>query len=168
MRYFLILIMIALPIMHFLFWMGADPIQAATSNVVNIGWPTAEHLKAHWKLSLLGATIDSVGLIFDMLICYFLVRLFKLYADGEIFTLKNVACFRNLGVVILFGKLAAYLEAPVLSYLITWLNNPADATYIVAFRTTDISVLLFAVFLIIISWIMSEGVKLSEEHELTV
>lgn len=168
-RYILLAIMITLPILHFLLWLCADPIQAATSSVVSVYWPTWTHIHANWKLSLLGGLIDSVGLIFDMLICYFLVRLFKLYSEGQIFSLDNVACFRNLGLAVLFGKLATYIEQPLLSYVMTWMQNPNDAEFTVNFfRSTDLSVILFAVFLIIISWIMGEAVKLNEEQELTI
>lgn len=154
--------------MHFMLWLCVDPLQAATSNTVTLFWPTKESLDLNWQLSLIGASIDSINVFFEMLICYFLAKLFKLYAHGSIFTKLNVACFRQLGLVILFGKIASYLEEPLLSYTLTWLHNPLTASYTVAFRSTDLSVILFAVFLIIISWIMGEAVKLNEEHELTI
>ena len=160
--------MVLLPFVHFLLWLCVDPLQAATSNTVAITIPTWESLHDSWQLSMIGASIDLVNVFFEMLICYLLAKLFKLYADGRIFTKSNVACFRNLGLAILFGKIVSYLEAPLLSYILTWLHNPKAAKYTIAFRSTDISVILFAVFLIIISWIMGEAVKMSEEQELTI
>jgi hypothetical protein len=167
-RIILLTIMGLLPVMHFILWLCVDPLQAATSNTVALFWPTKESLALNWQLSLIGASIDSINVVFEMLICYFLAKLFKLYASGQIFTKLNVACFYQLGLVILFGKIASYIEQPLLSYSLTWLKNPLAAEYTIGFKTTDLSVILFAIFLIIISWIMGEAVKLNEEHELTI
>lgn len=160
--------MVLLPLMHFVLWLCVDPLQAATSNTVVLSWPTWESLQHSWQLSVIGASIDMVTVFFEVLICYFLAKLFKLYANGHIFTKENVACFRNLGLTILLGKIVSYLEEPLLSYILTWLHDSSAAKYTMGFRSTDISVLLFAVFLIIISWIMGEAVKMSEEQELTI
>lgn len=167
-RIILLTIMVMLPILHYLLWLCVDPLQAATSNTVVLAWPTLETLKETWQLSMIGGSVDLINVLFEMMVCYFLAKLFKLYANERFFTKANVACFRNLGLAILFGKIVSYLEAPLLSYILTWLYNPAAAKYTFVFRSTDLSVLLFAIFLIIISWIMGEAVKMSEEQELTI
>ncbi len=167
-RYILLSVMVLLPILHFLLWFSVDPVEAATSHTVTLTWPTWENFYYHWKLSFIGASIDFINVVFEILICYFLACLFKLYAKGQIFTAANVACFRKLGIVILVGKAISYVEIPLLSWVVTWLHNPNAARYMSPFRSTDLSVMLFAVFLIIISWIMGEAVKMSEEQELTI
>jgi len=127
-----------------------------------------QQVSQHWRMTLAGMGIDSINVIFDMLICYFLIKLFALYAEGKFFTKNNVACFRHLGLVILFGKAASLLLNPLTSYVITRIQDPTNPIFYYSIRINDISIIIFAIFLLIISWIMGEAVKLQEEQELTV
>ncbi len=119
-------------------------------------------------MTLAGMGIDFINVGFDILICYFLVKLFGLYANGKFFTRCNVVCFRNLSIVIIVGKMTDLLLTPFLSYVVTKIQDPNNPILFSGIKINDISIIVFALFLLIISWIMGEAVKLQEEQELTI
>ena len=80
-----------------------------------------------------------------------LIRLFRLYARGTLFSAKNVTCIRFLGWWLIIDWLIDYQMQGLLKDM--------------ALSSTPV----FIGFLIIfIAWIMDEGRKIQEEQELTV
>jgi len=80
-----------------------------------------------------------------------MLRLFWLYANGILFTAKNVNCLRFLGYYFIVGWF--------IDFQIQDFQND------MALSTTPIFVGFFIIFF---AWIMDEGRKIREEQELTV
>lgn len=90
-----------------------------------------------------------VGLGFSCMIV--LLRLFRLYGRGILFSAQNVFCIRFIGYWLLLDFTTVYQMQATLHDM--------------ALSTTPVFVGLLIIF---IAWIMDEGRKIQEEQELTV
>lgn len=117
---------------------------------------------------ILGFIVDLIPLTVNLFVLYFLIKLFRLYEQGEIFTLNNVHYIRNTGYALLIGQLINPIYQALLSLILTW-HNPKGMHYIsISLSGTNVGVLLGSLLVILISWIMAEGYKLQEEQQLTI
>lgn len=113
---------------------------------------------------LMGFLIDCVPTALEMLILYFLIKLFRLYERGEIFTSQNVKYIRNIGYTLLVKVLINPFYQIAISLAMT-INNPhGQRTAFASFGSTDIAIIITALLIILVSWIMAEGCKLREEQ----
>lgn len=121
------------------------------------------------KEKLLGVLVSIIPLYIELLVLYFLIRLFRLYEKGEIFSLSNVRYIRKIAYTLLLGEL---LANPVYEFLmglvLTLQNPPGHRMASITFNQTNFGILLIALFTILISWVMAEGCKLREEQQLTI
>lgn len=99
---------------------------------------------------------------------YYLMRLFQLYEQGDIFKLSNVRCFGKLSRVLLLWFAAGIVHQPLLSIALTLHNPPGHRMLTIGFGSPDLTALLLGLILAVIAWVMEEGRKLQEEQELTV
>lgn len=117
---------------------------------------------------LLGFLVGSMPLLVELFILYSLIKLFKLYEQGEIFSLQNVRYIRNIGYGLLVGQIIHPIYEFLMGIVLTWRNPPGHRFASMTLDQTNIGILLTAVLVILISWIMAEGCKLREEQQLTI
>ncbi|HLB42713.1 MAG TPA: DUF2975 domain-containing protein [Gammaproteobacteria bacterium] len=116
----------------------------------------------------LGCLVSAIPMMVEMFILYSLIKLFKLYEKGEIFSINHVRYIRNIGYALLTGQLIEPFYQFVMGLVLT-LNNPPHHRYAaITLDQTNIGILLTALLVILISWIMAEGCKLREEQQLTI
>ncbi|MBA3662404.1 MAG: DUF2975 domain-containing protein [Gammaproteobacteria bacterium] len=116
----------------------------------------------------LGCLISAIPMMVEMFILYSLIKLFKLYEKGEIFSINHVRDIRNIGYALLTGQLLEPFYQFMMGLVLT-LNNPPHHRYAaITLDQTNIGILLTALMVILISWIMAEGCKLREEQQLTI
>lgn len=120
------------------------------------------------NVKLLGFIIDLIPTIVGLLALYFLIKLFRLYEQGEIFSLTNVRYIRNVGYGLLIYQLLMPIQQFLLGFVLTWYNPPGFRYAVMAINGTNIGIILTALIIILISWIMAEGCKLREEQQLTI
>ncbi|MFZ5428497.1 MAG: DUF2975 domain-containing protein [Thermodesulfobacteriota bacterium] len=95
-------------------------------------------------------------------------RLFGLYAEGEIFSGRNVSCYRSLGRVLLCWAGAVFLHTPLLS-LAASLGMPEGQRYItVGIGSIELMALFAGAAALVISWVMDEGRGIEEDRALTI
>ena len=99
---------------------------------------------------------------------YMLIKLFRLYENLEIFSNRNVICFRNLGRILIFWVIAQLIYIPLISIVVTYQNPPGERSIAVSLGSADLTALIIGVTLLVISWVMDEGRKLEEEQRYTV
>lgn len=117
---------------------------------------------------ILGGLISAIPMMIEMFILYSLIKLFKLYEDGEIFSINHVRYIRNIGYALLMGQLVEPFYQFAMGLVLT-LHNPPQYRYAaITLDQTNIRILLTAFLVILISWIMAEGCKLREEQQLTI
>jgi hypothetical protein len=134
----------------------------------------SEHIKLHEHhfsipakfIGLFGSIIINGIFAFGV---YYLIQLFKLYEEGSVFTRQHVNYFRKMGIVLgIYSTLGMMLSDMVFVFAATFDNPPGERMLSLGFGTPNLEVLVFAGFMLLISWIMAEGFKLKEEHELTI
>lgn len=117
---------------------------------------------------ILGCLVSAIPTMIEMFIVYSLIKLFKLYEKGEIFSINHVRYIRNIGYALLAGQIIEPFYQFVMGLVLT-LNNPPHHRYAaITLDQTNIGILLTALLAILISWIMAEGCKLREEQQLTI
>lgn len=117
---------------------------------------------------ILGCLISAIPMIVNMFILYSLIKLFKLYEKGEIFSINHVRYIRNIGYALLSGQLIDPFYQFLMGVVLTMHNPPHHRYATITLDQTNIGILLTALLVILISWIMAEGCKLREEQQLTI
>lgn len=115
-----------------------------------------------------GFLITLIPTAIQLAMLYFLIKLFKLYELGEIFSSKNVKCIRYIGYSMLIGQALNPVYEGLLSLAMTWHNPHGHRIAIISLSGANIAILITAFLIILISWIMAEGSKLHEEQTYTV
>lgn len=100
---------------------------------------------------------------------FYLIQLFKLYEKGSVFTLQHVHYFKNIGLVVaVYSTLGMMVSDLVFTLATTFDNPPGQRMISIGFGTPNMELLVIAGLMVLTSWIMAEGFKLKEEHELTI
>lgn len=132
----------------------------------NIKFLVAHELSVNTKIY--GFLISLIPITMHLIIMYFLIKLFKLYEQGEIFSSKNVKYIRSIAYAMLIGQALNPIYEGLLSLALTWGNPPGHRVAIVSLDGANIAVIIIAMLIILISWIMAEGYKLHEDQTYTV
>jgi hypothetical protein len=117
---------------------------------------------------LLGFLVSMISTGVKLVLFYFLIRLFKLYERGEIFTLANVRYIRNIGYTLLVSQLIIPLYQGLIGIVLTRQNPPGQHFAMFGIGTDNLGVLFMSLLIILVSWIMAEGCRLREEQQLTI
>ena len=162
--------LIALPICVVVAWVIApEPLfmyNGAGIDFIPRAYPILHPLSEMTKI--FGCLISMIPNGIVMLVLYNLIRLFKLYEKGEIFSLSNVRLLRNIGYTVLIGQLLNPIYDALISLNLTW-NNPHGQRFAsVTFDGSNVGLIMTGVLVILISWIMIEACKLREEQQLTI
>ena len=118
--------------------------------------------------SLWGFLIGLLPTIIEMIIIYFLIKLFKLYEQGEIFTLSNVEYLKKIGICMLINQGIGFIYDALITFVLTMHNPPGHRVASFTFSNHDACNVVTAIMIIVISWVMAEGCKLKEELKYTV
>jgi hypothetical protein len=99
---------------------------------------------------------------------YSLIKLFRLYERGEIFSINNVNYIRNIGYALLATEFFEPIFQFLMGVVLTMHNPPGQLFFSITLGATNLGIILMSLFIILISWIMAEGCKLREEQQLTI
>lgn len=171
-RWLFAALLIAVPLVHILSWLNAPvPIDisgklgffiSTVPNGVQVLHPLSLSTKIY------GFLISTILVVIIECILYFLIRLFKLYENVEIFSIQNVKYIKRIGYALLITQIASIICDGFLSLILTWNNPHGFRSVIVTISGTNICLILTAFIIILISWIMAEGCRLREEQQLTI
>jgi hypothetical protein len=184
-RLFIQIIFLFLPLMEIAYWItnghfipspigvgyadGTPPFDLWKSidfQMIPPNLPELASLKPHVKF--LGFLINLIPLFFCMMVLYFLIGLFKLYEQMQIFSEKNVSYIRKIGWTILISQMVNPFYQALMTFTLTF-NNPVGQRFVALnFSSGHLTAIFTGLLLILISWIMDEGRKLQEEQKYTV
>ena len=99
---------------------------------------------------------------------YYLIQLFRLYEQGQIFRDSNVRCFKNLSRVLIWWFAVGIVHKSLLSIALTLHNPPGQRMITLELGSPDLTALLLGAILAVIAWVMEEGRKLQEDQDFTV
>lgn len=119
-------------------------------------------------LRLYACLVYMIPTAIVMLSFHYLSKLFHLYARNIIFSYENVDYIRKLGMTLLLETLAFILVQPILTIILTWDAPKGQHIMAIGFSGDDLSYLVIAGIVLLISWVMEEGRKLEEDRALTV
>ncbi len=97
-----------------------------------------------------------------------LIRLFRLYKKGHIFSNGNVRCFILLSRVLMAWCIVGILLDPLMSIALTLHHPPGQRILSLGLQSVDLTNLFIACVLAVISWVMEEARQIKEEQELTI
>lgn len=162
-----------LPIMMIFFWISAPhPIliggeQAGISiTFIPEGIKILHPLSIQTKM--LGFLVSLIPNGLYLCTLYFLIRLFKLYENHIIFSIHNIMYIKRIAYTLLLSQLLEPVYQGLISPLLTWHNPVGHRSIDITLSQTNVSILIIAVLMILISWIMTEGYELKEEQAYTV
>ena len=174
-RFLILIIFITVPLLQAMFWIQA-PEPLSLGNLFTGNWiavtfiPKAVQILHQFTTAdrFNGFLISLIPTSLVMLICYYLISLFKLYQTGVIFSLDNVRLIKKIGIVLFLSQIVQPFYQFLLSMSLTW-ENPIHHRYgFISLNQTSFGILLTGLILILISWIMAEGHKLKEEQDFKV
>lgn len=116
----------------------------------------------------LGFIIGLIPLFFTEFILFQLIKLFGAYKLNEIFSLENVKRIRLIGYFMLLGQAVNPFYQALMSFALTWRNPTGTKSIEMGFGNVNIALIFTAFIIILISWIMAEAYKLSEEQKYTI
>jgi hypothetical protein len=166
-------VFIIFPIILVLYWLQAPTplgffldIQISFINNPFSAWKVMHELSSAEKL--IGFLLSWLSMGVVEVVLYFLIKLFRLYENAEIFTMQNVRYIKNIAYVLLVGQVLSPIQEGLMSAALTWHNPHGYKVAAFSFSGGNMGVILMAFFLLLISWIMTEGYRLKEEQALTV
>jgi hypothetical protein len=117
---------------------------------------------------MLGAVAETVPAVVSMFIAWELAVLFGLYAKGEIFTARNVTCYRRCAYALLVSQAVHPLYQAAVSVVLTLNNGEGNRLVSIGMGTYDLAVVLIAVVILVIAWVMDEARRLKDEEALVI
>lgn len=115
-----------------------------------------------------GFTITMIPTLIMLFIFYNLIQLLSLYEKGEFFAEKNVSYIKNAGYLLLLSQLINPACNFVLGFILTAHNPPGLRYASMSVTEWNIGMILTSIIIVLLSWIMAEGVKLQNDQQLTV
>jgi len=96
------------------------------------------------------------------LITWQLIKLFKLYKDGFVFTKKNADQYTKISYCILIYVLFRFIESMVFS----WFYSPNGFTF--SIEDIDVALIVMSVIVRLVAKVMHEANELYEEQSMTI
>lgn len=97
-----------------------------------------------------------------------LTGLFRLYADGIIFSDQNVRYLQRLGYSFIVWVIATTVSTPLMSLVISMANAPGERVLVAQFGIVDIFTLIIGGIVLVIAWVMNVGRELEDDQRYTV
>jgi Protein of unknown function (DUF2975) len=159
----LIMVLILLPVLDTVLWFYAVS-HEDTMMVRSFDFPA--QLPISSLGSYLGWAVNCIPLVVILLGVWWLRKLFKNYAKGEIFTIQNVRYYRFIA----YCFLIYFFVLPLHEVLLTLILSIGHETVNIGISLTDTNLLalLVGIVLTVISHVMEAGHILEEEQKLTV
>lgn len=162
---------IVLPILLAIAWYFAPKAVILFNHVIVIRliphqWPVLHTMMSHTKFYGFLVSLIPAGVILAVLYC--LIRLFRFYEKGVIFSIENVRMIRNMGYLLLVGQLLHPVYDVLMSLVLTWHNPVGHRMIGISEGSMNIGIVMIGLLIILVSWIMTEAQKLQEEQQLTI
>lgn len=90
--------------------------------------------------------------------------LFRLYADGLIFTAANTRCLRRFAAAVVAFAIAKPVTGALLSVVLTMNNPPGQRQLSITLGSSELTTLFIGGVFLIIAWIMDEAREMAEEQ----
>ncbi len=113
-------------------------------------------------------TISMIPTIIMLIIFYNLIKLLSLYEKAQFFSEMNVNYIKNSGYLLFLSQMVNPFCTFALGFILTAYNPPGFRYASLSLTEWNLGLILTSVIIILMSWVMAEGVKLQNEQQLTV
>jgi hypothetical protein len=167
------LLLILLPLGNALFW-GMNGFPSLEGLLDFNLYPSFHHLtilplkEYAPSVKFLGFLCVMIPIGMAMGAAYWLQRLFYFYEQLIFFSRETAVCLRKLGLIILIAQLLYPVYCMLISLTLTFSNPPGQRAIAVAFGLPQLAFTGVGLAILVIAWIMEEGVRLQEEQEGTI
>ncbi len=160
------------PIMVCYYWLTVNtPYDFLTSlGIIHLSYDidtlTQQPLTLPTRLLAIGA-----GLLLSSIVMYalaVLIRLFRNYEKGDVFSLANAQSYQKLGYCLFYWVAGSVVYGALMSVILSFNNPPGERILSVSFVGMDVLTLIFGFIVLIISWVMKEGYILADENSHTI
>ncbi len=97
-----------------------------------------------------------------------LKKLFSFYQEGIVFSFEHVSLFKNIAKALFMWVVLSIVYESIKSVLYSLGNPPGEGVLEISLSSPEISMLMVSGIVLVISWVMEEGRKVTEEAELTI
>ena len=177
-KWIFIIAFIVLPLLSIVFWLQAPAFLHFGSHAITYNEIPAEFSESPmaFKYSLsftastkfLGFSVSLIPLAIKLTILYLLIKLFKNFQQGDIFSMKSVSYVKAISITLLLGQLIHRFYQALLSLVLTWHNPVGKRVIVVGFSGTNFGMLCVALLMLLISWILRESYQLYEQQKYTI
>lgn len=143
------------------FWLSASMLPAGVFDSIQRG---DQLITLTPLVQFLGFLVDMLPVSIVMYGLSLLIRLFKNYELGNIFTLENAKYYRNLGLTLFYWIVAHEISRSLMSFVVTFRNPPEKRSIVFMINEWDFTIALVGGLILIIAWVMSEGHRLQSEQ----
>jgi hypothetical protein len=164
-RYLLSAIFCMMPILNAVVWLSINRFPEMMYRKM---LPHFVSFPLPFSARLMGFAVVMIPTAVAMSGVYYLIRLFRLYEQGDIFKPTNVHCFKKLSRVLIWWFVAGIVHKVLLSVALTLHNPPGQHIISLGIGSPDLTALLLGGILAVIAWVMEEARKLQEDQDLTV
>lgn len=163
-----LLLLIALPLTSIFFWFYCNIPNPSGIETSYFHSTPALMQQPHFYSRLAAFTINLIPLSIEMFCLYCLIKLFKLYEQGRIFTQRNVDYIRYIALCLIADPIQKPFNELATTFALTLSNPPGHRMISITLNTIDINNILIGVVILLASWVMAEACKLHDEQTLTV
>jgi len=114
------------------------------------------------------AILGTADILMYGLIYFFIFQLFSYYQQGQIFTLANINCIKNIGRCLLLWVLVSFIYPIIVVLVIRFTALSDTLPFMLSITSDDLIHLLSGLVIYVISWIMTEAMNLQHEQELVI
>lgn len=128
--------------------------------------PFEHQLPLDTSATILGFLVTNITVLITSLMIWQLVKLFRLYHSGLIFTIENVACYKQMANYLILFVFACILDGLLLGPALTFQNE--EMSFYFDISDGDIMLLVTAIIIRLIAKVMREAKGLYDEQTLTI
>jgi len=161
--------LVAIPTLVLIRWLCGIPLFFEDVVVYGGGVFSFSDIYSGWGSAILGFLSDVVAFAPAVFGLITLIRLFKSYEKGEVFSVQNAMLYNKLAWLFYCDALIVKPISNAILVLAATMFNPVGQRVLqLSYRVPSAVSVMVGIILIFISWVMLEGEKLREEQSLVV
>lgn len=121
-----------------------------------------------FAMLLCGFVVSLIPLSSALYGLFQLKKLFKLYAQGVVFSKHNANYISRFSYGLIAWVVAKLVFVTLISVVLTFANKAGERMIVLQVELSDIAMLICAAVIILISWVMKEATLINEEQRFTV
>lgn len=122
-----------------------------------------------WTARFIGLAGDFFFQIFVWLAAFYVFKLMKLYAAGNLFSRIHALYFKRMGqFLLLYGTVGIIAGDTLHGIAVTIDNPPGQRMLTIGFGSPNVEMIVISMIITLVGWVMLEGFKLRSDHDLTI